>query len=74
MNWNLFSVVVLFVVTGLCAVRRALKASARAPDRERSPVASARTPGERAWREQPVQTFVWQLQAARYRQPPFRRP
>lgn len=26
-----------------------------------------------AWREQPIQTFMWQVQVARYWQPPFRR-
>lgn len=74
MNWNFFPVAALFVVSGLYAVKRALNASDHAPETPRRPIASARTPGERAWREQPVQTFMWQLQAARYSQPPFRRP
>lgn len=26
-----------------------------------------------AWREEPIQTFMWQVQVARYWQPPFRR-
>jgi len=28
---------------------------------------------DRAWREEPIQTFMWQVQVARYWQPPFRR-
>lgn len=28
---------------------------------------------DQAWREAPLQTFMWQVQVARYWQPPFRR-
>jgi len=74
MNWNFFVLTALCLLSGYHALKQALNASGIAPDRPRRPVAAARTKSERAWRDQPVQTFLWQLQAARYSQPPFRRP
>lgn len=73
MTWNLLPFTALVAASGLYLVRRALKASGTQPEAPKAPIAPARTMGERAWRDEPLQTFMWQLQAARYSEPPFSR-
>lgn len=73
MSWILSPFAALSVALGAIGLRQALRAPGEQPEAGVMPAAPARTQGERAWRDQPVQTFLWQLQAARYRQPPFHR-
>lgn len=72
MSWNLLASLALVVVVGTLVLVYALRLAgvedgsplnAPAPD----------DPAGTAWREEPIQTFMWQVQVARYWQPPFRR-
>ena len=72
MSWNLLAVLAFLLASGTCALVYALRLAgvedgnplnAPAPD----------GPLDHAWRKEPVQTFMWQVQVARYWQPPFRR-
>jgi len=72
MSWNLLFIFALLVTSGTCALVYALRLAgvedgtplnAPAPD----------TLKDHGWQEAPVQTLMWQVQVARYWQPPFRR-
>ena len=72
MPWNLLALLVLSLASGMCAVIFGLRL---AGVEDGSPL-NAPTPEngiDQAWREAPLQTFMWQVQVARYWQPPFRR-
>ena len=72
MIWNFFTLAGLLLASGIFALVHALRLSGVAggiPILART----AAAPLERAFREEPVQTFVWQVQVARHWQPPFRR-
>lgn len=72
MSWNLLVLFALLFVSGTAALVFGLRLAgvedgsplnAPAPDDE----------VDRAWREAPLRTFLWQVQVARYWQPPFGR-
>ena len=72
MIWNLLLLTTLVAGTGICVITWTLRLAGvedgtpiKMPIPEKSLVSS--------WQEQPVQTFVLQVQVARYWQPPFRR-
>lgn len=72
MAWNLLFIFALLIASGTCALVYALRLAGvedgsplNAPDPDKML--------DRGWREAPVQTFLWQVQVARYWQPPFRR-
>jgi hypothetical protein len=72
MFWNLLALAVLSAATGICVITWTLRLAGvedGTPIRMPPPEA----PLDRVWHEQPVQTFVLQVQVARYWQPPFRR-
>lgn len=72
MSWNLLILLALVVAGGTAALVYALRL---AGVEDGSPI-DAPAPenlGDQAWREEPIQTFMQQVQVARYWQPPFRR-
>ncbi|MCW5722077.1 MAG: hypothetical protein KIS86_13130 [Devosia sp.] len=73
MTWIFSPFAALSVALAAYGLNRALRGPGLQPEMSAIPLAPARTLGERAWRDEPVQTFVWQLQAARYSEPPFSR-
>ena len=72
MLWNLFTLTGLMLGFGIFALVHALRL-AGVEDGIPILARSADAPLDRAFREEPVQTFMWQVQVARYWQPPFRR-
>lgn len=73
MSWNFLPFSALLALSGVYLVGRALGASGTQPEETQVPVEPAKTTGERAWRDAPLQTFMWQVQAARHSEPPFSR-
>lgn len=72
MSWTLLILLSLVLVSGTTALVYALRlAGVEDGSPLNAPVPDQRP--ERAWREEPVQTFMFQVQVARYWQPPFRR-
>lgn len=72
MIWNLLVLVTLCAATGICVLAWTLRmAGAEDGTPIRMPVPEKSL--DHSWHEQPVQTFVLQVQVARYWQPPFRR-
>jgi len=72
MSWNLLVLLALVFAAGTSALVYALRL---AGVEDGSPL-NAPAPedlADQAWREEPIQTFMWQVQVARYWQPPFRR-
>jgi len=72
MIWNLLTLTGLLLAFGIFALVYALRV-AGLEDGSPIIVPAASDPLDRAFREEPVQTFMWQVQVARYWQPPFRR-
>jgi hypothetical protein len=72
MSWNLLALLALVLASGTCALVYALRlAGVEDGSPLNAPALDTRI--DSAWREEPVQTFMWQVQVARYWQPPFRR-
>ena len=72
MLWNLFTFTGLVLASGILALVYALRlAGVEDGIPITAPLPDA--PLDRAFRDEPVQTFMWQVQVARYWQPPFRR-
>ncbi|SFV27005.1 hypothetical protein SAMN05216456_0174 [Devosia crocina] len=72
MLWNLLVFTTLVMALGIAALVYALRlAGVEDGIPLKAPVSDA--PLDRAFREEPVQTFMWQVQVARYWKPPFRR-
>jgi len=72
MLWNLFILTGLTLAFGIFALVHALRL-AGVEDGIPILAPSSDAPLDLAFREEPVQTFMWQVQVARYWQPPFRR-
>lgn len=72
MLWNLLVLTGLTLAFGIFALAYALRL-AGVEDGIPIRASTADAPLDRAFREEPVQTFMWQVQVARYWQPPFRR-
>lgn len=72
MSWNLLALLALLLASGTCALVYALRL---AGVEDGTPLNAPKpdTSIDHAWREEPVQTFIGQVQVARYWQPPFRR-
>ncbi len=72
MSLNLLVLLALLLASGTFALVYVLRL---AGVEDGSPL-NAPTPDNRvdnAWREAPIETFMWQVQVPRYWQPPFRR-
>lgn len=72
MSLTLVVLLAVVLAAGMCALVYALRL---AGVEDGSPL-NAPVPDNLAdatWREEPIQTFMWQVQVARYWQPPFRR-
>lgn len=72
MSWNVVVLLALVVAAGTSALVYALR-MAGVEDGSPLNVPVPEALPDRAWREEPIQTFMWQVQVARYWQPPFRR-
>lgn len=72
MPWNLLALLALLLASGTAALVYALRL-AGVEDGSPLNAPAPEAPLDHAWREAPVQTFMWQVQVARYWQPPFRR-
>lgn len=72
MSWNLLILLSLVLVSGTGALVYALRL-AGVEDGSPLNVPAPDDLADTAWREEPIQTFMWQVQVARYWQPPFRR-
>ena len=72
MSWMLLILPALVLVSGMAGLVYALRLAGVEDGSPLNAPALDQKP-ERAWREAPLQTFLWQVQVARYWQPPFRR-
>lgn len=72
MSLNLLVLLALLFASGTFALVYALRL-AGVEDGSPLNVPAPDLPVDDAWREEPIATFMWQVQVARYWQPPFRR-
>lgn len=71
MSWNVLIMLALVFAAGVSALVYALRLAGVEDGSPLNALAPETLP-DRAWREEPIQTFMWQVQVARYWQPPFR--
>ncbi|MBO9589967.1 hypothetical protein [Devosia sp.] len=72
MSWNILVLLALVLAAGTAALVYALRLAGVEDGSPLNAPAPYIRP-DQAWREEPIQTFMWQVQVARYWQPPFRR-
>jgi hypothetical protein len=70
MSWNILALLLVLAASGILSLVFALRL-AGVEDGSPLNAPSPADPMDEAWQTEPVQTFMWQGQVARYWQPPF---